>query len=181
MKKMITVILSGIVLLTTSAFADIGVNIGISGSAGLVTATGEEAEKNTAGTFTETTKDTEHGDIGYVSVFIEKTLGDRLAIGLDYVPSSLSTATTESTRGDTDSASVVTSKENKIQIDFEDLATLYVAFNVTENFYVKAGMAQVDIITNENLATGSSYGNTDMDGTVFGIGYNHSMDSGVFF
>ena len=39
----------------------------------------------------------------------------------------------------------------------------------------------VDIITNETLGTGSSYGNTDMDGTVAAVGYHMENDSGVFF
>jgi hypothetical protein len=29
---------------------------------------------------------------------------------------------------------------------------------ITENFYVKAGITTVDVITNETLGTGASYG-----------------------
>jgi len=46
--------------------------------------------------------------------------------------------------------------------------------------YVKAGYVTVDIITKENLETGGSYGNTDTDGVLFGIGYNKDFDSGMF-
>ena len=42
-------------------------------------------------------------------------------------------------------------------------------------------MMSVDIITNENLGTGSTYGDTDTDGTMIGLGYNNTFDSGVFF
>ena len=45
--------------------------------------------------------------------------------------------------------------------------------------YVKAGIASVDVITNESLGTGSTYGNASLDGTVLGIGTE--MDMGGFF
>jgi len=141
---------------------------------GLFTASGKEAEG------TETHIDSESGEAAWGSIFIEKSLGDRFAIGVDYVPASLSTDTTESIRADKTTTDTRTSKENKIQIDFEDLTTLYVALNVTENAYVKAGLTQVDVITNENLATGSKYGNTSLDGTVLGIGYNKDFDNSMF-
>jgi hypothetical protein len=52
---------------------------------------------------------------------------------------------------------------------------------VNENLYVKAGVVTVDVITNENLATGAQYANTDLDGSMFGIGYHNLLDNGVFF
>ena len=178
MKKTIIAILSSITIFTSAAVAEIGVNIGISGSAGLFTATGQE--QDTGPNLTETTKDSEHGEAAWGSIFVEKTLGDRLAIGIDYVPASLETETTESVRWDKTTTDTRTAKENKIQVDFEDLTTIYLALNVTENAYVKAGYVQVDVITNESLGTGSTYGNTDMDGTVFAVGYNKSFDNTMF-
>ena len=38
----------------------------------------------------------------------------------------------------------------------------------------------VDVITNESLGTGSEYGNTDLDGTMWGVGYNKSFDNTTF-
>jgi hypothetical protein len=67
-----------------------------------------------------------------------------------------------------------------VQVDFEDLTTYYVNLNLNENFYLKAGIAKVDVITNETLGTGSTYGNADLDGTVFGAGYNKNFDNGLF-
>jgi len=178
MKKIIIAILSSITIFTSAAIAEVGVNIGISGSAGLFTATGQEVD--TGPNLTETTKDSEHGEAAWGSIFVEKTLGDRLAIGIDYVPASLETETTESVKHDKTTTDTRATKENKIQVDFEDLTTAYLALNVTENAYIKAGYVQVDVITNESLATGSTYGNTDMDGTVFAVGYNKSFDNTMF-
>ena len=45
-----------------------------------------------------------------------------------------------------------------------------------DNFYIKAGMMEVDVITNESLGTGSTYGNTSLDGTMLGFGYNNTLE-----
>ena len=49
-----------------------------------------------------------------------------------------------------------------------------------ENLYVKAGVTTVDVITNESLGTGSSYGDTELDGSSFSVGYHKAMDNGTF-
>ena len=168
MKKYLIAILFGL-FTVTQASAELGVNVGLSGSAGLFAASGkEEAGK--------THKGNEHGAAGWYSVFIEKTIGDRVAIGVDYVPDALESETTESQRSDLVNGNV----QNKIQIDFEDLTTAYFSVNVTEDLYVKFGYMKVDVITNESLGTGSTYGNTDLDGQSIGFGTNMTMDNGVF-
>ena len=165
----------------TSASAEIGVNVGASGQVGVFIATAKDDDKNIAGTITKTQKTTDYMSAGYGSIFIEKTLGDRFTIGIDYVPQSLETETTEVSRTTVGAQSAQTQHENKIQVDFEDLTTFYAAFNVNENLYIKGGVASVDVITNENLGTGGSYANTNLDATMFGFGYNKNMDNGVFF
>ena len=139
----------------TSANADLGVNVGISGQMGLFAATA--TEKNTLDVGTETNSDSEFLALGWGSVFIEKTLG-RAFIGIDYVPAALETETKEDTKFDSTSVENRAEVENTIQVDFEDLTTYYLGFNITDNFYAKAGVMSVDIITNENLGTGSTYG-----------------------
>ena len=177
MKKLILTV-GLLISFLSSSYAEIGLNIGVSGQAGLFSATGKEVD--TGPNETETNQDTEIAGIGYASIFIEKELGDRFAIGVDYVPSALSSDTVESTRSDKTTTDVRTARENKLKVDFKDLTTYYVALNVTDNMYVKAGYATVDIITKEDLATGGSYGDTDTDGVVFGVGYNKDFDNGMF-
>ena len=46
--------------------------------------------------------------------------------------------------------------------------------------YVKGGYMQITMTTNETLATGSEYGDGDMDGTVFGLGYHNEFGNGMF-
>ena len=172
MKKYLIAILFGL-FTVSQASAELGVNVGISGSAGLFAASGkEEAGK--------TVKGHEHGAAGWYSVFIEKSFGDRFAIGVDYLPDALETETTESVRWDKTSSATPAAATNKIQLDFEDLTTVYLSVNLTENMYVKAGYMKVDVITNESLGTGSTYGNTDLDGQSFGFGTNMNLDNGIF-
>jgi len=178
MRKLIAIIFS-IFFVHSNASAEIGLNVGVSGQLGLFAASGSET---TGGLATHKDNGSEYGAAGWGSIFVEKTLGERFLFGVDYVPSALETDTVETAKDDmrTDDASTVSKSTNKVQIDFEDLTTFYLGVNLTENFYAKAGLVRVDVITNESLETGSTYGNTDLDGTVFGIGYNKSMDNGFF-
>ena len=180
MKKIILTLFLGLFMFISKASAEIGVNVGISGQLGIFAASGSET---TGGLSTHKDNGSEHGAAGWGSIFVEKTLGERLLVGVDYVPSALETDTVETAKSDmrTDNNPAVTGSTNKVQIDFEDLTTLYVGLNLTENFYAKAGIVRVDVITNESLGTGSTYGNTDLDGTLLGIGYNKSIDNGLFF
>ena len=177
MKKVIITLIASVFYMT-SVSADMGVNIGLSGSAGLFSATGKEVD--TGPNLTETTEDAEHGEAAFSSIFLEKTLGDRFTVGIDWVLNDLSTDTVESRRQDKTTGTSSSNVENKIQIDFENLTTYYINFNVNENLYAKVGMATVDIITGETLGTGSTYGNTDMDGTVLGVGYNATFGNSAF-
>ena len=177
MKKIIITILISMFYIS-SVSADMGVNLGASVSAGLFSASGKEVD--TGPNLTETTEDSEHGEAAFSSIFLEKTLGDRFTVGIDWVLNTLSTETTEARRQDKTSGTSSANVENKIGIDFDNLTTYYVSFNVNENLYAKLGMATVDIITKETLGTGSTYGNTDMDGTVLGVGYNASFGNSAF-
>ena len=92
----------------TSASSISGVNIGISITAGQFEADGAKEEfkgahSSSASPGDVTKKASAEGDsaealFGFGSIFIEKTLGDRLAIGIDYVPMSLDTETAENER-----------------------------------------------------------------------------------
>ena len=183
MKK---IILAAILSMFASSVAYAGVNIGVSGQLGLFAGSATENDTGTHGTTSgpdETNKESDYLGLGYMSVFIEKSLGDRAFVGFDYVPSALESDTKDQIRNDkttaaTEGASEVT---QKIQVDFEDLRKFYLGLNVTENMYVSAGLLMVDVVTNESLGTGSKYGDTDMDGVAFGVGYNKTSDNGMFF
>ena len=177
MKKIILSLVSVMFLISTAS-AEIGVNIGVSGTMGLFAATGSEEQ---TGEKTDKHQDTEIGAGGWGSVFFEKEIG-RFAIGVDFVSDVFSTDTVETQMTDkrTENSDTATSGVNSVQVDFEDLTTLYATFNVTDNLYVKAGMSTIEVITNESLNTGSAYGNSTLDGSSVGFGYNMDMDNGLF-
>ena len=155
------------------ANAEMGVNIGLSGSMGVFHAEATETEG------TDVASDDATGVFGYGSIFLEKELG-MITIGVNYVPSSLESETAENTRLDKTTTDTRTSKNNSVKVAFEDLTEYYVSLNLGEHFYVKGGISSVDVETKESLATGSEYGNTSLDGTITAIGFNNELDSGVF-
>ena len=182
--KKITIAILFLFSTISLASADVGINIGASASLGVFHADGKETRDHTTGS-DEIKKENATGVAGYSSFFIEKTLGP-ITIGYDYVPDTLGTDTVENTRCDNNTAGkelgncgTGTLAENKVQIDFNDLTTYYATLNVGDVFF-KYGIMEVDVITNENLGTGSTYGNTSLDGTMYGVGYNKTFDNSVF-
>ena len=183
--KKITVALIMLLGSFSMASAEVGVNLGISGQIGVFEATAVEHEGSTTAASRERSgKDDVMGAFGYGSVFIEKTLG-RFAIGVDYVPDGLESDTSTTTRMDLRDGSegvvgTSVSTVNKVQVAFEDITTGYVSVNITDNFYLTAGVVNVQVKTKESLGTGSTYGDTDLDGSTFGMGYHHGFDNGMF-
>ena len=181
MKKIILSLVSAMFLISTAS-ADIGLNIGISGTSALFVATGNESQTDTDG-LEGTTKqeDTEMGAGTYASIFVEKEFGI-FAIGYTHTPDVLSTETAETHKNDqrTEGSETSTASTNTVQVDFNEMNEVYAKIMVTENMFVKAGAMSVDVVTNENLETGSTYGNTSLDGTSIGVGYHKEFDNTMF-
>ena len=158
-------------------------NIGISGTVGIFGASAKEKLSADSGARDgNSASDTEIAAIGYGSVFLEKEFG-MFSVGVDYVPTPFESDEVETQKMDkrTENSDTVTASVNKVQVDLEDLYSVYLAMNVTDNSYIKAGVTSVDVITNENMGTGASYGNTSLDGTLLGFGMHNEMDNGFFW
>ena len=183
MKKIILSLVSVMFLISTAS-ADLGVNIGITGSTALFVASGNEVQTDVGGLQgTQTDSDTEIGAFSTGSIFIEKEIG-RFAIGYDHTPDMFSTDTTETLQSDQRTANVatVTVSENSIQVDFNEMNQIYVKAMLTDNLYIRAGAMEIEVVTNESLTTGSSYGNTTLDGTSIGFGYHKEIENmGLFY
>ena len=157
--------------------ADIGVNLGVTGTIGVFHATAADNE----GTDRQT--DDATAAVGMSSIFLEKTIPGmpRIALGANWVTDPLSSETTESVHYDqTEASNTNTNVTNTVQVDFENLTSYYVSLLVTEKMYIKAGVATVDVVTNEALGTGSDYANTTMDASLVGLGFNHTFDNTMF-
>lgn len=184
MKKIILALAISMFAFAT-AQADRGVNIGISVLGGVFEAdggsekiTGAHSSSNSPGNVTKNSVQEAAAQFVIGSVFLEKTLGDRLAIGVDYVPMVMESETSENLQTTTIAAK--STSTNKVQVDFEDLTTVYATLAMNDSAYLKVGYVEVDVITNEVLATGGSYGNTSLDGYMVGIGFNKDLDTGAF-
>ena len=126
--------------------------------------------------------DTAEGAFALGSVFAEFAATDQLSLGVSYVPHSSSSETAENTQNIVAPASLPTSTKaiNTVKVSFEDLVTVYALANINENFYIKAGVLQVELITEENLATGGAYDNDTLEGFTVGLGYNMDFADGMF-
>ena len=174
-KLLLTFVLS--FFYVTSASADLGVNVGVSGQAGIFAASATESTGTVA-----KGNGSEHGAAGYGSLFLEVSMADRFMLGVDYVPDALETDTVETAKSDKGVGAVTaTTVTNTLKVEFENLMTVYGAFMINDNLYVKAGSVTVDVNTKESLATGGKYADFDLDGTMLGIGYHNAMDNGLFF
>ena len=153
-----------------------GAKIGVSLAGGLFETSAKEKENDE----TSTSKDAE-GLFAIPSIFVELSPNDKIFIGVDYVPTALESETTDHKQADKTATETAATVTQKAQVDFEDMTTVYARISFNDAFYLKAGVMQVEAITNEVLGTGSKYGNASLDGTVMGMGYHKQNDNGFFF
>lgn len=188
MKKLFSVVILSLFYVTGLQAAGINIGVSLSGSVFEVDGGSEEFKaghvSNTSGSAAVSKKASAEGDdatgaFALGSIFVEKTIGDKLAIGVDYVPMSMESETTENVQIDGPGVNG-TSRTNTVQVDFEDLTTVYATMALNENLYFKVGWMSVDVKTNESLATGGAYGDTSLDGQMFGIGYDRELNNGTF-
>ena len=169
------------------ANAENGINVGISLQAGVFEVDGASekfsgAHTSGAATGNVTKKSSSEGEnaeglFAIGSLFVEKTIGDKFAIGVDYVPHSMDSETTDNTQTTTTASAT---GKNTVQVDFEDLTTVYGMFSLNDNVYAKVGYMMVDVITNENLATGGSYQDAELEGGFIGFGYERALPANSF-
>ena len=129
-----------------------------------------------------TTKETAVLAHSYASLFAEFSIEQAggLTIGVEYAPETIELE--KETRVIRPSA-VGDSGTQIIDAEVEDLATIYASMPIGQTgAYVKAGYMMATMNTKETLATGSTYGNVDMEGLTFGAGYMGDLgDSGLFY
>ncbi len=161
-----------------------GVNVGVSVLGGVFDADGTEKFSGahvSGGSPGDVTKKTStEGDDAetafYIgSLFAEVELNDNFGVGIDIVPMSMDSETTENVQDQ-----LGTNKTNKVDVTFENMMTAYVLLKADSGVYAKLGYIEVDVATNENLGTGGAYPDTSLEGIVAGVGYNHEMDTGMF-
>ena len=114
------------------------------------------------------------------SIFFEAALNDKISLGVNYVPHSMDSETTENIQNIPSTLTVDDEARNTVKVSFDDLTTVYALANLNDNVYAKVGYVEVELITDENLGTGGAYGNTTLDGYSIALGYSMDMADGVF-
>ncbi len=168
MKKLMLVVLISMFSLVGKAYSEM--SYGVSVALTEINASGTETEGGEA-----TTADAEN-HVAIPSIFVEYAYSDAISVGLDYIPVSADVSKNTKSRSDVEksvsgtAAGTSTARTNKAQAELENHTTLYVNYMMTDNVFVKGGVAFVTLNTLESLGTGSKYGNDDIFGGVIGVG-----------
>ena len=173
MKKIHQLVIALIMLSFTSAsYAEM--KYGVSGALTFIDASGTETE---GGEKNSTEVD---NIVAIPSLFAEYVYSDTLSVGIDYIPLSADVSDKTKKRTDTETSvtgtttTTSTSRTQQAQAELENHITLYANYNLGNGLYLKGGVAQVTLNTEESLGTGSKYGEEDIMGYVIGFG----VDSG---
>ena len=156
----------------TKAFA-VDFTLGVSGAIANLQADGSETE--TGAVSAETTNKSVSNTFATGSIFAEAKF-DRLAFGVDYIPMDADVSDATHTRTDTETSvtgnqkAVTTSRTQTAAAEVSDHVTIYANYYMNDNIYLHLGYASVDVVTNESLDTGSSYGDASINGIQYGIG-----------
>ena len=167
MKKLLAIISLSTMLFVSNAMAE--TRFGFSLSYATVDADGSETEGG------EKTNGSASNEVFIPSLFIEAANGP-FAVGLDYIPIDADVSSKTKSRTDTETSvtgtttTTSTSRSQKAQASLQDHITLYASYNLTDTFYLKGGVAQVSLVTEESLGTGSKYGDEDVNGYLYGLG-----------
>ena len=157
---------------TSASYAEM--KYGVSGALTFIDASGTETEGG------EKNSGDADNIVAIPSLFAEYVYSDTLSIGIDYIPLSADVSDKTKKRTDTEtsvtgtSTTTSTSRTQTANAELENHITLYANYNVGNGLYLKGGVAQVTLNTNESLGTGSKYGEEDIMGYVIGFG----VDSG---
>ena len=157
---------------TSASYAEM--KYGVSGALTFIDASGTETEGG------EKNSGDADNIVAIPSLFAEYVYSDTLSVGIDYIPLSADVSDKTKKRTDTEtsvtgtSTTTSTSRTQTANAELENHITLYANYNVGNGLYLKGGVAQVTLNTNESLGTGSKYGEEDIMGYVIGFG----VDSG---
>ena len=180
MKKITIAILMVFASYSITSAMELGINVGVTGNVGVFH--GEGQDSATGPNEVDVAKDDATAVAGYTSFFIEKTLWNsgplsRIALGYDKMNGVLSSETAQNERQD-HNGEVSTGDfavANNIQVDFENMETIYVSVDLWNGVYAKVGEVSIDMITNESLGTGASYDNIGLDAKMFGVGFEKDI------
>ena len=179
MKKLISALFMSACLVgfqSTAQAADVTFSIGAASSQGGYHAVGTETLGSTgvhnavayteeAGVFEDT----------HQSVFGELNIGDNMSFGVEFALGDIQTP--ENTAVRTDKTTAGTSQvTNTVKASFSDKTTVYIQARMLGGLYTKIMYHNVNVISEESLGSGGSYGDQEIEGLGLGMGYQHDLD-----
>ena len=108
-------------------------------------------------------------------VFAELNLGDNMSVGVEFAVDDIETPT--NTNAQVDGGTFST---NTAQASFSDLTTVYIQGRLLGGLYSKIMYHNVNVVTNESLATGGTYPDRAIEGLGLGLGWQQDFDMGIF-
>lgn len=180
MKKLIIIAIFAVFSATSAISASLTPSIGISYNNAGYAGEGTEQNFDESGNIRTTTQEYGAFAESYGSIFVELGIGDIFAVGIDYVPSDISSPKNASREGSA-TASGMDPGTSTVQAEFTDLTTAYLRVNIPAlgGTYLKAGFSQVDVVINESMASGNTYKDVNTEGYMAGLGYNHELADGL--
>ena len=127
---------------------------------------------------------------GFAEISVESLMG--LTVGLQYTPDLFEMPTADrvifnsntDAGGNTTPAAIIGEETGTqtIKASVEEQLMMYVAMPIMgSGLHVKLGLSQATLKTEENLATGSTYKDVDLDGTSIGMYYDGDIGDMAFY
>ena len=164
-----------VALFSTNAFSG-SFNIGAAGALAKIEASGTETPSlDTSDSSDRSDEVTNDVFIGSLFAEYESDYLGGLTLGFEMIPGSADVSDKVKKRTDTELSVTGTAKHTSLsraqsaQAELNDHITLY-AMQEVGDLYLKVGYVMVDLETTESLATGSKYGNVDLNGVLIGAG-----------
>jgi hypothetical protein len=107
-------------------------------------------------------------------------------LGFDYIPGSADVSSSKISRLDVTpdvKEAVQDDGTRTAQAEIENHYTIYAELPVHNGVYLKGGYVEMDVntIDTTTIATGGKYGNTTVDGLMYGLGYKTGYGAGNAF
>ena len=179
MKKLISALFMSACLVgfqSTAQAVDVSFSVGAASSQGGYHAVGTETMKG-AGEYNTVAMTEEVGvfEDTHQSVFGELNIGDNMSFGVEFALGDIQTPENTAVRTDklTSGTSQVT---NTVKASFSDKTTVYIQARMLGGLYTKIMYHNVNVISEESLGSGGSYGDQEIEGLGLGMGYQHDLD-----
>ena len=190
MKKIIIALTTAFITFAfTSVYAG-SFNVGVTGAIAKIAGDGKETTSaGDSGTANSNTASAEHKNVPIGSYYLEyESDFYGITLGFEHTPGSADVNSSVKSRQDIensvtgDETTNTGTRDFKAQAEVENYTNLYVEIPVYNSFFVRAGMASIDVNTLEvKSSNGGSYGNAGVDGINYGIGLKGDLSDNLAY